>query len=699
MFRHATLKLFAAMITVFGFLPNKMVCAEEILSEEDVTTFKNGGTNESILNWLESEDYIFAAERIPTNRWDTPANIHVITAEEIEKNHYRTVGEALSQVNGIVVDNLGMVLTPTIDLNGSDRVLLLVDGRRMISNQVSERQSMKSNLEVIPSIKMVERIEVVKSGMSALYGSDAVGGVVNIITKKGTRNETTVDISSGSWKTHDYEMTNQGIINKFSWFVAGNLDRRGYVRGSDLYNHGMGNIDHISTRSDHLNKTATIRLDNRFDDRQSLTLNAMHVSNHYHNAYTSFRFDRDKYGRIYNNVSLSYNFKEGTSTPSYLRYFDDYTSGSPIFLSYASIGDSARMQGIEYQNGWEIDRHKIIAGFEYHKHDMHTNERAILYNGTAKNIATYLQDTIKFRYNLIFIPGVRYDYDKGSGGNWSPKIAVNYRPDANTKIYGSWGRVYNPPSNIQLYTVTPKEYWDNGGTYDNYGNPNVRSEKGHTETIGLEHFFDETLSVALNYFQNDMNDIIYWYKDWVNSTPLYTPATTYNMLHEKRRGVELSLNKKLSEKWSINLGYSHVHAERDITYPDDDEFGHNSFRHQNRLYESDDHIYRVPNSYRVGVHYACGSLKINLLSNIGEGYPDISKNNGNAPRNLSSKCIVVDLNANYDMNDHLTLYAKARNLTNQNFVYLDRHGYSDEYGGAGLTWFGRFFEVGAICRF
>lgn len=72
-------------------------------------------------------------------------------------------------------------------------------------------------------MKMIERIEIIKGGNSALYGSDTVGGVVNIITKKGRRNETTIDINKAFRQSHRYgtEISNQGVNGRFGYFVTG----------------------------------------------------------------------------------------------------------------------------------------------------------------------------------------------------------------------------------------------------------------------------------------------------------------------------------------------------------------------------------------------------------------------------------------------------------------------------------------------
>ena len=96
---------------------------------------------------------------------------------------------------------------------------MLVDGERLNDDQGSMSRA-SATLTRIPSVKDIERIEVVKGAGSALYGSDAVGGVVNIITKKAKENRTEVDLNTGSWKSHNYELYNQGSDGGLSWTIA-----------------------------------------------------------------------------------------------------------------------------------------------------------------------------------------------------------------------------------------------------------------------------------------------------------------------------------------------------------------------------------------------------------------------------------------------------------------------------------------------
>ena len=172
------------------------------------------------------DDVVVTAERIPTQKMDTPANVEVVTAQEIAANHYNDLTEALSHVNGVVMGRQGSADVPQI--NGDERVVIMVDGRRLNNDQGLSSGKGSADLKMLPSLKNVERIEVVQGGGSALYGSDAVGGVINIITKKGKEARTTLDLNTGSWGTHNYEITNEGSDGTLSWMITAGIQKQGY---------------------------------------------------------------------------------------------------------------------------------------------------------------------------------------------------------------------------------------------------------------------------------------------------------------------------------------------------------------------------------------------------------------------------------------------------------------------------------------
>ena len=203
-----------------GMLMAALICGSlsvlNVASAEEMQTF-------------EMDEFVVTASRVATSKVDTPANISVISAEEIADKNYSDVSEALADVPG--VNMLGSGAKGTLNgedqimINGDTRVLVLIDGRR-----VNLGSSGTSGANMLPPVEAIERVEVLKGGGSALYGTDAVGGVVNIITKKGSDvgNKVTLRAAGGSWGTEQYGLTASGSNeNGLGIFIAASKERRG----------------------------------------------------------------------------------------------------------------------------------------------------------------------------------------------------------------------------------------------------------------------------------------------------------------------------------------------------------------------------------------------------------------------------------------------------------------------------------------
>ena len=141
------------------------------------------------------EEVVITANRLKNAKADTPADVTVITSQQISDRGYRNVTDALEDVPGARVMQNGVgAYESHIMLNGDERVLVMVDGRRF-NNSMGSMAKSTFDAHTLPPVDMIERIEVVKGGASTLYGADAVGGVINIITK--TPEETTGKIRVG----------------------------------------------------------------------------------------------------------------------------------------------------------------------------------------------------------------------------------------------------------------------------------------------------------------------------------------------------------------------------------------------------------------------------------------------------------------------------------------------------------------------
>ncbi len=622
-------------------------------------------TEDGSVDVYELEDTVVTAERIPTRKMETPANMTIITAKEIEDNHYRSVDEAVGHVNGVSIVRMAGGLRSYVRINGDDRVVLLVDGQRLNDDQGSADGRFSADLNMIPSMDNIQRIEIVKGGGSALYGSDAVGGVINIITKNAVKNQTKVDISTGSWGSHNYEISTQGKEKDFSWFITGGLQKRGH------FDYKFNGNSPTMANSDYNNNSFSMKLKNRFSDATSLVLSYNHKSvdsglYDCSGATSSLPISfGDRLQENFNNYSITWNYNEDKEIPAYIRFFYNEKTINMGYVDWSTgikwqhAPFYTRVMGIDTQRGWKLsDKHTLVTGSEWHQSNSENVAGGRYQGKKITNRSIFLQDTWKLADKWTLVPGLRMDNHSMFGTHWSPKIAVNYLADADTQIYASWGRVFKAPTADDLYYHIP-------GPYGMFGDPNLKPETGYTETIGINHNINESTSIGFSVFQSELHDAINWMYDSTSGN-----SYAQNVDKEKRRGLELSFKQELSPMWSYDLGYSYIKREATFT-------GSPMIADSGNL---------QPNGYRIGVHYKSGAWKANLLGTIGSGL-DAQYYNNNSSYN------VWDFNLSYDIKKNITTYFKVNNLTNQEY-YEQKNSAYGYYPCAG-----RFYQVGLTCTF
>lgn len=190
----------------------------------------------------------------------TGGDVQVIDSDTIEKRHYTQVGDALKYIPGVQVQTpggyrggeYGYTQTHSIvSINGDARVIVLVDGRRMDNNAggavaANSGSGSKATVDInqIVGIGNIEKIEVIKGPGASAYGADATGGVINIITKKGTQKpHETLDYSMGSWKRYHYGMSVTGSNTKGN--VKYFLSARHEMGGDSHYRDGITGKNYV----------------------------------------------------------------------------------------------------------------------------------------------------------------------------------------------------------------------------------------------------------------------------------------------------------------------------------------------------------------------------------------------------------------------------------------------------------------------
>ena len=563
------------------------------------------------------------------------SNTTVITAENMEAHQDTTVQQALQHVTGVTVNEMVPGISSYVKLNGDDRVLILVDGQSLANAQGSGYGRGSVDLASLPGIGAIDHIEVTKGSGSVRYGSGAVGGVINIVTKKGDRRESSLDAYTGSWGMHGYTLTDSGRAGATSWLVSGSLEQREYY----AFPHGA-NTDH--SHGDIAKKSLSLRLDQDLTDQTSLTVKAYHQD--YHGHGSTYKADpagwyltaNKPIDRLVNDYSVTYHFKKQTAQPGFLRYFNDYQR------TYWSNHYFTRTQGLEWQDNWQFGSHQhVTAGAEWTE-DMGTNYEAHYIDKKRHNQAFYAEDALTFG-KFTVTPGLRWDRNSTFGSHQTPRLAMNYKANDAFNVYASWGRVFSPPRlNDQFYMTTSR------GQITSQGNENLQPEEGYTETLGFQYQAGPKTVLEGSVFHSNLQHVIRWNR-------AVMPHEAENLDEEDKRGFELTWKQKVNDKWDYEGGYSYIRTKVDkgagLTF---------------------DTTYNQPNGYHAGIHYHSGKWQAGADMTAGTGRNDTYYRN--------NSYVVWNVSASYSPDAATTMYVKVNNLNDE--AYDLYHNYP----AAGRNW-------------
>lgn len=608
------------------------------------------------------EDMVVTASRVPTQKVNTPADISVITKEEIADQNYASASDALRAIPGVNVLGSGAkgssMGQDKILLNGDERVLVLVDGRRM-----NLGSSGNSSADWLPPINAIERIEVLKGGGSALYGTDAVGGVINVIMKKGSEigNHVTVKAAGGSWNAEQYAISASGSTDSgLGLIVSATKERRGEYK----FKNANGKSQ-LLKNSGYDDTGVIVKLDQKVGEDNRIGVNFEHINAEGGSPFGYSGFgNTDSHKRISNNVALRYDWNESSDERGYVQVYKNYQHAhfrSPVASRQSNFTDSTI--GLEAQQNFKFsDTDELTVGLEYYKT---TVDNTSLYTGERdiNNKAIFAENRWEFAPSWQLNTGLRYDHHSKYGSEVTPKVALNKKFDENSNVYLSWGRVFNAPTTDDLFWhQVDSSQW---GTFYTYGDPNLKPEKGYVWTFGGNTKLNEKTSLSANVFYSKITDAIDW--DYT-SVPNYTLAVNVNK--EKRRGLELSLNHDFDDNLSAYASYTYVQVKQD----------------KGKGFTKD--LTTKPNIYRAGLKYKNADWLFTLNANAVTGQSE--------KQFVDSSYFTLDLGAQYKINDNAKLFINGYNLTNARYAEF---GGLYKNGEARYPMAGRSFIIGAEYTF
>ena len=602
------------------------------------------------------EDMVVTATRTESKMVDVPVNTTVISAEKIADRHYLDVVDALKDVPGANVLDTGVgAYEKKVVLNGDERVLVLVDGKR-VNIDMGTMSRASYDLNQMPDVNLIERIEVVKGHGGALYGSDAVGGVINIITKKMDHSYGKVSMGFGSHQARDAKAMYTIKEGKTGVMVAASKYKQGYHEYKDAKTEANKRWPVASTYE---NEKVSVKLSQELSETSNLELgydfSKFEGVRSYSTKAKSASFSNKKTNDFYAKYDWTVNDKDQGFIQLYRNKYDYYNAGD---MYETDTGFEAQ------QNITLSDNNRLVVGASYRKAKA-LNATSYTAEKTINNKAVFVSDQWEFAPSWTLDAGVRYDKHSTAGSKTTWSAGLNKKFDENSHAYFNWGQVFKAPTLDDLYYYSVMEW--GSSKYENYGNPNLKPEKGDTWTIGYGTKIADKTSVNISYFQSKLEDAIDWDTTYSANGSV---SIARNVDKQKKNGMELSVGHELNDNWYLEASYTYIRVKNN-------DHGNGYVRDANY----------IPNMYRFGVRYHDDLWNADLFLRGGSG--------ADKSAYVDSKYMTLDMSVAYKATKDLSFYAKGYNLFNK--------AYAESAGVNGGTYTypaqGRRFIIGAEYTF
>lgn len=458
----------------------------------------------------ELDPVVVTANRVARTADETLSSVTVITRKEIEEQQGKSLPDLLRSQPGIQISNTGGPgKTTSLYLRGTNdsHTLVLIDGVR-----IGSATSGSASLQDIP-LSQIERIEIVRGPRASLYGSDAIGGVIQIFTRKGVQSPSFM-ISGGSRGTIESSVAG-GLATDSAWV---NFGSSGYAtRGINAEPDGTEGDRDGYTRS-----SVNMRGGARLNEQLDFDLQAMHTEGH------------NKYDGDPNSTDLKQDLFAGN-----LRYAanDNYTTRMKLAQTldastnfteekFYSRYDTRRSQAT-WQNDWTLAKgQQIIGGVDYLYDEVISSVDYARKNRTNKAIfAQYIGDFGPVDLQL----SARHDRNEQFGSHDTSSVAAGYTFTPALRVYASHGTAFKAPTFNDLY-------WPGSESVD------LQPEKSRNSEIGLSGKAGE-FSWHANAFHNSIRNMIAWASSPTESDPYrWLPS---NVSKARINGLELSANYRL----------------------------------------------------------------------------------------------------------------------------------------------------------
>jgi len=618
-------------------------------------------------------DVVITATRTPSNTLELANSISTIDSSEISnKNSFNTF-DILKNEYGLSFSQQGTKASVSnVYIRGanSSHTLVLIDG---VEVNLPSDPSNFYNFFSLPT-ESINRIEVLRGPQSTLYGSNALAGVINIITAQGTgKPVSNISIEGGSYNTFKGTISSLGKLDKFNYSVAlSRIKSDGYSAASEKYNTNMINpYEKDGYQLDNINSILGYEFSDNFKtdfviryNKSSSDLDQSFGSPEFWDDPT-YIFDQKEFfirgqGKL-NLLDNKWNQKFGLIYFSNVREYSFDTSAASAYSSWSNY--DGKKYKADWQNDFQFFKNNLIsAGVEFEIEEMASeyylissfnppDYASIIPKVDVNTFGVFIQDQFKVGECFFGTVGIRMDQNSQFGNAFTYSIAPAYIFwQTGTKFKATLGTGFKAPSLFYLYDPL-------------YGNPDLDPEKSLGLDAGVEQFFwSEGFSFGATYFFNKFDSMFG-----------FDPITfkTVNINKAETNGVEIFTKAVIAQGFDVKANYTYTNAkDKSENTPDYDKKLVRRPEHKAGLFLS----YSFTESTNANLEFIY----------VGEREePDFV----NYPsRIIMSDYFLINLAAHYDLFSFLRLQGRVENLLDKQYEEIYGFGTAgfSVYGGISL---------------
>jgi vitamin B12 transporter len=494
----------------------------------------------SVVAWADEnvklEEVVVTATKTEKQPQDVTQSVTVINADEIQKSGATNVAGVISTKAGVMVNEQGPLgELQSVTLRGStyQQVLVLLDGKRLNSGSAGGY-----DLSELPvPLSAIERIEIVRGPSSALYGSDAMGGVVNIITRKPAVPLTTISGSMGRSGYTSASLYNTGRENNTYYTLSLGKERsHGYRDNSDSdqklagikIGYDLDAASSIEGTFDYITKDLGVPGSIQFPSPIARQQTREAISGLQYKVRLSQGVDYSL--RVYRNQEHI-----GYQNPDFIEFDTNRSVTS----------------GAETQVNWLMSSFSMLTAGIEGREDSLVNNAAGTHTATIS--AAFIQDELNLGDSVIVVLGGRNDNNSSFGSKFSPRVSARYlQAGSGTILRASTGKGFRAPTLNDLY------FQDSFG---DHGNQNLLPETSEEFEGGIEQPFGSGNAIKFTAFKRRVKDLIVWEPD-----PIIPFAfTPMNLGRARITGTETELRFLITKLLSGSINYTRMFPVDELT--------------------------------------------------------------------------------------------------------------------------------------